>query len=833
MFQDLRYGLRLMIRRPAFAAVAVATLALGIGTTTAIFAVTDRVLLRPVPYADPDRLAVIWETPPNHPLPIMYASPPNLHEWQVRSQTFASMGGFQWRDVTLGGSEPERIRGARLTAGLLPALGAQPQIGRLFRPEEDRAGSQAVVIISDALWRRRFQKDPAILGRTVPIDGVQTEIIGVMPPGFECPPAVVLRGAAPAERAELWVPHATNLETGQRGAHYLAVIGRLRPGASFASAHRELNDIQAQIEREFPDYRGWRANVVPLIAQVTDASRRAVSLLVAAVAFVLLLACANVANLLLARGVGRRREFAIRTALGAGRTRLALQVISECVALAFAGGVAGLALAAGLVRIIAVLGPASMPGLRDVEVNVRTALFAFAAAALSAVLAGAIPAIGVIRSRLAGWLADRSGGSGPGGLRAQQTLVVGQIGMAVALLVTAALLVESFRQLRAVDPGFQPERVTTAKLTIPTSRYPDATARVRLVEALLSSTSGLPGVTSAGVIDAVPIADNRQGTGFERLDGPASDPAAPQNANVAWITEGYLESMGVPLLAGRAFTARDTAGTDRVVIINRRLARQVFGDGDPIGRLARVGNSTQAPFQVIGVVGDERHTGIDTEATPSFFIAYRQVPATNTIAIVVRTAQSPVPASSAMASLLGPLTSSPTNAIGPDLTERALRAAVRRLDPELALFQVRTMEQVVDTAVATPRSMAWLLSVFAVSALMLAAIGVFGVMSHAVSQRTREIGVRMAIGASPYRVLGAILTEGLAQVGVGLVLGAVLSLSTARLLGGLLYGVTTFAIAPYLIVIALLAIVSLIACLAPARRAMRIDPAVALRAENQ
>ena len=831
MFQDLRYGLRLMARRPGFAAVAVTTLALGIGTTTAIFAVTDRVLLRPVPYADPERLAVIWETPPNHPLPIMYASPPNLHEWQVRSLAFAAMGGFQWRDVTLGGSDPERIRGARLTAGLLPALGVQPQLGRLFLPEEDRAGARAVVLISDALWRRRFQHHPAILGRTVPIDGVPTEIIGVMPPGFECPPAVVLRGPAPSERAELWVPHATNLEAGQRGAHYLAVIGRLRPGASFESANREMHDIQAQIEREFPDYRGWRANVVPLVAQVTDASRRAVSLLVAAVAFVLLLACANVANLLLARGVGRRREFAIRTALGAGRWRLALQVISECLALALAGGIAGLALAAGLVRIIVLLGPLSMPGLRDVQVDARTALFAVGASLLAALLAGAIPAAGVIRSRLAGWLADRSGGAGQGGWRAQQALVVGQIGMAVALLVTAALLVESFRQLRAVDPGFQPERVTTAKLTIPASGYPDAAARVRFVEALVSAVSSLPAVVSAGVIDAVPIADNRQGTSFQRLDGPAADPSAPQNANVAWITEGYLESMGVPLLAGRTFTERDGPGAERVVIINRRLARQVFGDADPLGRLVRVGNSTHAPFQVIGVVGDERHTGIETEATASFFVPYRQVASLNSIAMVVRTAAAPAPAASALASLFGPLTSSVTNAIGLDVTGRAIRAAVRRLDPELALFQVRTMEQVVDAAVATPRSMAWLLSVFAVSALMLAAIGVFGVMSHAVSQRTREIGVRMAIGASPHRVLGAILGEGLTQVGLGLVLGAVFSLLTARLLSGLLYGVTALSIAPYVMVVGLLGTVSLIACLVPARRAMQIDPAVALRSD--
>jgi predicted permease len=379
MFEDLRYGIRLMIRRPGFAAIAVATLALGIGTTTAIFAVTDHVLLRPVPYADPDRLAVIWETSPTIALPVMFASPPNLYEWQQRSKTFSSMGGFQWRDVTMGGAEPERIRAARVTAGLLPALGVQPQMGRWFLPAEDRADARPVALISDGLWRRRFQANRSIVGHTIPIDGVPTTIIGVMPPSFVCPPAVVLRGTPPSEQAELWIPHATNLEAGQRGAHYLAIIGRLAPGSTIESADREINGIQAQIERDFPEYRTWRAYVVPLVDQVTASSRRAVGLLVAAVAFVLLLACANVANLLLARGVGRRREFAIRTALGAGRARLAAQVICEALALAIAGGIAGVLLAAALIRAIVLLGPASMPGLQASQLDPRTALFAIAA----------------------------------------------------------------------------------------------------------------------------------------------------------------------------------------------------------------------------------------------------------------------------------------------------------------------------------------------------------------------------------------------------------------------------------------------------------------------
>jgi putative ABC transport system permease protein len=804
MFQDLRYGLRLMVRRPGFAAVAVATLALGIGTTTAIFAVTDRVLLRPVPYTRPETLAVIWETPPNHPSPIMYASPPNLHEWQQRSRSFSSMGGFQWRDVTLGGNQPERVRSARVTAGLLPALGVQPRLGRFFLPDEDRANARPVAIISDTMWRRRFLEDPGILGRMIVIDSVPTEIVGVMPPGFVCPPAVVLRGTPATEPAELWLPHAVNLEAGQRGAHYLAVIGRLAPGASVESANREMTDIQAQIEREFPDYRGWRAAVIPLVDQVTQTSRRAVGLLVAAVAFILLLACANVANLLLARGVGRRREYAIRSALGAGRHRLAMQVIAESMTLSVAGGLAGLALAFVLVRVIVTLGPASMPGLRDVQIDVRTALFTIAASLTAALLAGALPALGVIRARvvLAGWLVDRSGGAG--GFRAQQALAVGQIGLAVALLVTAALLVESFRQLRNVDPGFQPSRVTTAKITMPASRYPDGASRIRTADAVLSSVTQMSGVEAAGMIDAVPLADNRQGTSFTRLDGQPADPSASTNANVAWVTEGYFEAMGIPLLAGRPLTARDTAQSQPVVVINRRLARHVFGDQDPIGRRVRVGNAAQLQFEVIAVVGDERHVGVDAEATPSLFLPFRQVPNARDLAVIVRS--------------------------GSDLTP-ALREIVRRIDPDMPLFQVRTMAQVIETSVAAPRSMAWLLSAFAVSALMLAAIGVFGVMSHAVSQRTREIGVRMAVGASPYRVLGGILGEGLAQVAFGLVLGALLSLLTARLLSGLLFGVSALTITPYLIVVGLLGAVSLVACLVPARRAMRIDPAVALRAD--
>jgi putative ABC transport system permease protein len=501
------------------------------------------------------------------------------------------------------------------------------------------------------------------------------------------------------------------------------------------------------------------------------------------------------------------------------------------VALALAGGLTGLLLATALVRVIVLLGPASMPGLRDAQIDRRTAAFAVATSLLSALLAGALPALGVARIRLSAWLADRSAGFGPGAIRAQQALAVGQIGLAVALLVTAALLVESFRQLRSVDTGFRPADVTTAKVTLPASRYPGAAERTRFVDQVLERAGQLSGVTAIGMIDAVPMADNRQGTGFTRLHGPPADATASPNANVAWITEGYFEAIGVPLSAGRTFTPRDTVGSPPVVIVNRRLARQAFGEVDPIGRLVRIGISAQRSFEIVGVVGDERHGGVETEATPSFFVPYRQLPSGRDLAVIVRVQTSSAEPSSTLRSLFGPLAGPVSEAINRESTVARLRSAIKNIDPGLPLFQVRTMEQVVDAAVATPRSMAWLLSVFAMAAMLLAAIGVFGVMSHAVSQRTREIGVRMAIGASPYRMLRAILGEGLIQVGLGLVLGVALSLLTSRLLAGLLFGVTAASMAPYVIVAAVLALVSLVACLVPARRAMQVDPALALRSE--
>lgn len=807
MLQDLRHGVRLLLRRPAFALVAIATLALGIGTNTAIFSVIDRVILRAVPFDDPNRLVVVWETNPRLPVPVMVASPPTLHDWITRNRSLEGVGAFRWRSVTLGGGEPEQIRGAAVTAALLRVLGVQPTLGRFFLEEEDRPGGMPVVLLSDSLWRRRFGARPEALGETVPVDGVPHRIVGVMPAGYVAPPPVVFRGTPPADRAELWLPLATDLPREQRSAHNLSVVARLRPGVSVESADSDVKRVAVEVGREHPDYAEWGARVVPLAGWVTESSRRSMSLLAAAVGFVLLLACANVANLLLARGVGRRREFAVRAALGAGRARLATQVITESLALALVGGAVGILLAVALSRLIVTLGPSTIPGVREASLDWRALAFAGLVSFAAAVLAGVVPAIRVMSTRLKEWLSERGAGQGVGGLRLQQLLVVSQVALALALLVSASLLVESFRQLRIVDPGFTPQRVMTGKVVLPASRYPNAAARTAFVDRLLSEARALPGVTAVGIGDAIPMADNRQGTSFTRLDGPPADPTKPTTISVGLATDGFFEALNLPLRSGRTFTPQDTQGSRRVLVINERLARQVFGSESPLGRMVTVGMSTQAPFEIVGVVGDDRHLGVDVEPMPTFFLPYRQIPGMREVALIAQ---------------VNGEASSVTN---------GLRTLIRRIDAEMPFYQVRSMDQVVAASVATPRSLAWLLSGFAASGLLLAAIGVFGVLSHAVSQRTQEIGVRIAVGASPHQVLTMVLREGLAQVALGLVLGIVLAAATSRLLSGLLFGVTTAALSPYALVSILLLACALVACLAPARRAMRIDPAVALRGE--
>jgi putative ABC transport system permease protein len=807
---DLRYALRLIIRRPAFSLIAIVTLAIGIGANTAIFTVFDRVVLRAVPFPDSGRLVVVWETNARLPVPVMVASPPTLHDWRTRNRVFEHIGAFRWRSVTISGQgDPEQVRAGVVTASLLRTLSVEPRMGRLFLDEEDRPKARGVALISDALWRRRFGASTGVLDQSVLVDGVPHQIVGVMPPHYYAPPPVVFRGRPPSDRAEIWIPLAIDLAGGQRGAHNLTVVARLRDGVSIAAADSDVKRIAAEVAHEHPDYQEWNARVVPLTGWVTESSRQSMSLLAVAVGFVFLLACANVANLLLARGVGRQREFAVRTALGAGRGRLAAQVVAESIALGVTGGIAGVALSAALVRIIVTFGPPTIPGLREAAIDVRALAFATTISLAAAVLASVVPAARLMRARVKNWLTERGAGAAPGAVHVQNALVVGQIALAMALLVSASLLVESFRQLRRVDPGFRPEHVMTAKLVVAATRYPNVEARVVLAERVLSDLRRVPGIAAVGVSDTVPLADNRQGTSFDRLDTPPSGDRG-NTVNFAIVSDGFFEALGMRLLAGRTFTERDMLTSPRAVVINERLARQFFGNENAVGRLARLGISTQAPFEIVGVVADDRHIGIDADATPTFFASYRQFPNASAMREMAIIARGDGEAARTLA---------------------GVRAVVKAIDSQLPLFQVQTMEQVVNASVATPRSLAWLLSSFAVASLLLSAIGLFGVLSHAVTQRTKEIGVRIAVGATPGQVLRMVLAQAGSQMIVGMMLGVGLAFATSRILSGLLFGVTTATVMPYIVVALLLTVVTVIASLVPARRAMAVDPVTALRAD--
>lgn len=804
--QELRLAARRVGRSPGFAVAAVLTLALAIGANTAVFSVVDRVLLRPLDVPEPDRLVVVWETFPRLPVPVMYASPPRLHAWQQRARSFEAIGGFDWQSFTVGRQSPEQVPGARVTAGLLEALGVQPQLGRLFLAEEDRANARPVAILSDALWKRRFAADPRILGRSVPIGGVPTEIVGVMPPGFGDPPPLTLEGKPPIERAQVWVPHATNLAAGQSSAHYLTVLARLRPGVRVEAAEREMDEIQAALVREHPDHREWRASVVPLVDEVLASTRASVTLLGAAVAFMLLLACANVANLLLARGIRRQRELGIRAALGAPRSRLGGQVVGESLVLGLLGCTVGIPLAFGLVQLIVTYGPPTIPGLTEATIDLRVLGFAVLASVLAAVLTSVVPAVRAMRSQVSTWLTERSSATqGSGGLRMQQVLAAGQVAIAVAVLVAAILLIQSFRQLASVDPGFRPQAVVTGKTLLPGVRYDSDGARRAFLDRLLREARTLPGVAAVGVSDGVPLVDTRDGTSIWRTDRP--EPDEPPVSNVARVSDGYFEALGMPLLMGRTFMPTDDADAPHVLVLNRLLARRLFGDEDPIGRSVKVGAHAGTAFEVVGVVGDDRDIGLDAEPTPAFFVPARQHPAFRKMAVLARTEGSP------------------------EAALFSLRGVVRRLDPELPFFDTRTMSEIVSVSLATPRSLTWLLTGFALSGLLLAALGVFGVLGHAVSQRRQEIGVRLAMGATPRQILHMVLGQGLAQVGAGLLIGLALAAASSHLLASLLFGVTPFRPLAYVVVAGILSLVGVAACLAPARRATRVDPVEALRNE--
>ena len=810
MLADFRRAARAFRRAPGFFLLVVLPLALGIGATTAIFSAVHGVLLRPLPYREPGLLVTV-----NHYYPSLKGleagvSAPGFRDYRDRTRSFArvAVGAF-WQPNLTGQGEPERLTGAFGSGDYFAALGVQPALGRAFGPDEDAPGRAQVVVLSDGFWRRRLGADPRAVGRTLVLNGRTYQVVGVMPPGFADP-------FVPA--AEVWRPLALSAEQLAEGRtnEWLSLVARLRPGVEVGAARAELRTLAEQLKRAYPDSypADWSLTVASLQDKNTGRIRPALLVLLGAVGFVLLIAAANVANLLLARGAGRAREVAVRTALGARRAQLARQMLAESVVLAAAAGTLGAGLAAAAVRALAAFAPATLPA-GAIRVDAPVLGFALAVSLGTGLLFGLAPAAQAARGALSGAL--REGGRGAAGDRGAQLvrrgLVVAEVALALVLLTGAGLLTRSFARLQDVAPGFEPRGVLTFTVALPQAKYPSDTQRVALFDALLPRVAAVRGVRAAGAVSELPFGPGGS-TGSFAVEGYQAPPGQPGPwGDFRVATPGYFEALRIPLRRGRLFTAQDAPGARRVAVVDEELAARYWPGQNPIGRRVSLGAPDGQPpawIEVVGVVGHAKQEGLDADPRVQLYLPFAQSP-TGQLAVAVRAAG---------------------GAAGdPERLLPLLRAAVREVDRDLPLADVRTLESRVDASVGPRRLSALLLGGFATLALVMACLGLYGVMAYAVAQRTRELGVRLALGAARGNVLGLVLRQGLTLALAGGAVGLAGALALSRLLQSQLYGVRAADPATLAGVVLLLGAVAFVAALVPARRATRVDPAVALRGD--
>ncbi len=804
--QNLRLSLRGIRRSPGFATIAILTLALAIGANTAIFSVVNGTLLRPLGYRNPGQLVAIAET--THGLDLaggLWVNAMHFLEWrkQVRSfQSLAMLSGIT-RNLT-GSGEPERLIGARVSANLFPILGVQPQLGRGFRESEDKPGADHVVVLSHSLWVRRFRADPAILGRTIQLDGESYPVIGVMP--ADLPQA----GAGGVEwsrvHTEFWVPFGLrNDELQPFGDFDYECIGRLKPGVTAAQAQAELNRLEARIAATIPDKPDLHATVTTLQDEVTSRSRRMLVLLFAAVGMVLLIGCVNIANLLLARAAGRRREFAIRAAMGASRKNLVFESLTESSVLAAIGGALGLlVLYAGFGLLIG-HAPADLPRIDEVRIDGRVLLFGLIVTALTGALCGLIPAWR--HTRIDPQEGLRAGGRSitehKQGQRVRSALVGFEVGLGTICLVLLGLLLHSFVHLLRVPKGFDVEHVLTVGISLPDQKYGQIATRKQFWDRLLPAVEALPGVTSAGISNTLPLA----GTGADNWlipEGQKLTLAERPVADMRFVNPGYFRTLGIPLERGRIFAAVDQ-GT-RVAVISRKTATRLFGADDPLGKRFHLGLEDNPLIRIVGVSGDVRANGLQRDPKFTIYIPYWQRDRMD-MSLAVRTATEPM----AMA--------------------RVVRREIRKVDSDLPVPQFRTMTEVLNASVAQRRFQVLILAIFGGLALLLAALGVYGVVSYAVTQRTTELGVRLAVGARPGDLSWLVLRQGMTPVVAGLIGGIAVALALEKIVSSLLFQVSGHDPVTVCSVAALLAVAGALACWIPAARTMRIDPIQALRHE--
>jgi putative ABC transport system permease protein len=799
-WQDLRYGARMLLKNPGFTAIAVITLALGIGANASIFSVVNTVLLRPLPFKEPERLIMIRETKIPQ-FPEFSVSPGNFLDWKRRNTVFERLVAMNTPSFNLiGTGDPEQLSGMRVTEGFLVMLGAKPELGRDFLPEEDQPGRNNVVILSHGLWQRRFGGDPKIINQTITLSGRIYTVIGVMPATF----------SFGGRETALWTPMGFTQDDAQNhGGHYLSAIGQLKPGATLEQARSEMSAIAGQLAQEYPGPNaGWNVKLMPLQEFIVRSVETALLVLLGAVAFVLLIACANVANLLLARAAGREKEIAIRTALGAGRARIVRQLLTESALLALAGGVAGLLLAKWGTDLLLKLAPQNLPRMSDVSLDGRALAFTAAVTLLTGLIFGLVPALQASKPNLTESIKDAGGrGSTEGGRRQfiRGSLVVLEMASALLLLVGAGLLIKSFWRLQRVDPGFNPNNALTASVSLPSRKYPEENQQSAFFQQLLEKVRGLPGVQAAGASNVVPLGGDYV-LGFVIEGRPPLPPGAGQSTNYYAVSADYFKAMGIPLLRGRVFTEQDTRNSTRVAVISESMAKRVFTNEDPIGKRIHVTNGPTVFREIVGIVGDVKHYGLDQDTTLQTYEPYTQQPF-SFMTLVVRAA------------------GDPTN-----LTS-AIRNQVLSIDKEQPVSGVRTLEQRVSTSIAQQRFSMLLLGVFAAVAMVLAAVGIYGVLSYAAAQRTHEIGIRMALGARAGNVLKMVIGQGMKLALAGVALGSGAALALTQLMKRLLFGVTAADPMTYVVIALSLTLVALFACWIPARRAAKVDPMVALRVE--